>query len=219
MTILESWPDYLGWCCLLYAALLILSTYLKGKRPQHAERWMKFIAKSAAKRKKLNGWVKANELPIVWISSGLVVSALIVFGVIYGNTVTTYDQYFGIVRVEGNHAYRFIDLATGELREIRFCSDYDESKGLFAGYVLKKLVVVETGTCEWLNRADLHYDVVRGDDAKWWKSPYSSVTKPDGDSRPILAKNCFNTPDDKSTSCIGGDAKFTVEEANAKPAR
>jgi hypothetical protein len=110
---------------------------------------------------------------------------------------TTYTEPFGVQIVRGNHAYQFVNLKTGELREMRFCHDYNEQ--LFTGFVLTKLVVIETGPCEWLGRADLHYDILRDPN--------------DPDGTPLLPINCHHLPE---TTVCDGPPKFTLEALNAR---
>ena len=135
-----------------------------------------------------------------------------------------YDQdhpfCWGVEEVEGNRAFRLVNVATGERREWRFCfekdrdgRDLDPEVNLFAGYVLSELVVYE-GSCASIRAPEQHYTIIRGADRLWRETAYSKGTYFDGEKRPVLAKNCHNTPDDKSTVCDGGVAKFTQEENN-----
>jgi hypothetical protein len=117
----------------------------------------------------------------------------------------------GIVKVEGPNAIETVNLQTSEHREWRFLANPPIERGaIFPGYVIE-VRVRETPAGEELDEpsASPPYHIVRGKDiASPAYAPVEDVTYYDGPDRPVLARNCRNTPDDKDVVCDGGDAQF-----------
>ncbi len=68
----------LGWCAGAYSAFILTWTLLKKSRPKHAQKWMNWVASWNERRRKMQGWMRANEWPI-----SLIFSVLILSGVVY----------------------------------------------------------------------------------------------------------------------------------------
>jgi hypothetical protein len=117
------------------------------------------------------------------------------------------ENCLGVEKIEGPNAIATRNIVTGQRREWRFCRH--PPVRLYAGYVIE-LTVAERGDCQDLNRADLFYHIIRGKETEW-KAVYADVTYDDGPDRPVLARNCHNTADDKDVICEGGDARFDRE--------
>jgi hypothetical protein len=117
----------------------------------------------------------------------------------------------GIVKVEGPNAIETVNLQTSEHREWRFLANPPIQRGgIFPGYVIE-IRVRETPAGQELDEpsASPPYHIVRGKDvSRPAYAPVASVTYEDGPDRPVLAKNCRNTPDDKDVICEGGAAQF-----------
>jgi hypothetical protein len=221
---LGSWAGWLGWAFCCYAIFLLTYTILKGSRPQHAAKWMRFIEKLARARKRAKHKIDGYMILPAWtllFAFGCV--ALFVWGTVVANnqTPSVYNCYdadypvcWGVEKVEApGYDFAFVNIATKEHREMRFC--HGHPLPLYAGFVLKELIMVE-GTCDWIDRPDLHFTIVRDNDSQWHSGPYASLTyddfKPfDKSPRPVLAKNCYDTPDDTDTICVGGAARFEQE--------
>jgi len=119
----------------------------------------------------------------------------------------------GVVKVEGENAIETVNIGTGEHREWRFCADPPVNGLMYPGYVIE-MRVIETGPCQALDEpaSDPPVHIVRGKDMK--RAAYrviSPVVKEDGDDRPVLARNCNNTLDDRDVVCDGGEAQFSEQ--------
>jgi hypothetical protein len=117
----------------------------------------------------------------------------------------------GIVKVEGPNAIETVNLQTSEHREWRFIANPPITRGsVFPGYVIE-IRVRETPVGAELDEpsSDPPYHIVRGKDvAQPAYAPVAGVTYEDGPDRPVLARNCRNTLDDRDVVCEGGDAQF-----------
>jgi hypothetical protein len=116
--------------------------------------------------------------------------------------------------VEGPNAIETVNLQTSEHREWRFLANPPIRRGaVFPGYVIE-VRVRETPAGQELDEPSSSppYHIVRGKDvSKPAYAPVGDVTYYDGPDRPVLARNCRNTPDDKDVICDGGDAQFGRE--------
>lgn len=115
---------------------------------------------------------------------------------------------YGVEQYEGNNNFAFVNLRTGEHSEWRFCKE-QERVPIYPGYLLSKMETTVRDGCDVLPDG-IPYVIVRGKHSDWL--PYIAMVGDDGADRPVLARNCHNTLDDKDTACTGGEAKFTQEK-------
>jgi len=124
--------------------------------------------------------------------------------------LTCPDNCLGVEKIEGPNAFATRNLKTGQAYEWRLRAN--PPVDLHAGYVIE-ISFVERGKYEDIDGIAMPYHIVRGKELD--RVPAYSIIKPfvnfDGDDRPVLAKNCRNTPDDADVICVGGEAQFVQE--------
>ena len=211
---------YLAWCFCGYEIYLFVYTILKHERPKHAKIWMHWVA----------AWMKlkdkgAARIDRVWVI-GVVLLTMVVL--VYASTKQREINFecpqfcLGVSQVETPHAIRTVTLYNGNVREWRFCPG--NGVNLYKGYVIE-LHATWTGWCYDLS-GTRYYHIVTGRDINSPKyALVKAVSRPDcdpragflcnSDSRPALANNCHDTPDDSDVVC-DGDPQFIKETLNAE---
>jgi hypothetical protein len=123
------------------------------------------------------------------------------------------DNCQGIENIEGPRAFASRNIKTGRVYEWRIC-DSEAPLSLYAGYVIE-ISYIERGSCQDIDSVPSKppYHIIRGKELD--RVSAYSIVKPfvnfDGDDRPVLAKNCWNSPDDSTTICSGDGAQFVRE--------
>ena len=132
----------------LYFALLAGWTIWKKRRPKHAQRWMKFIAKLKGFRDKTDGWAF-----VPYLFSALVMGFLLLGAtkITFAPIVEKYD-----VKVLKRISYNewAMEDASGPF-VYRGCDDFPNETVIWAGYIAKKMRWQEFGDCKSIRREDL----------------------------------------------------------------
>lgn len=118
------------------------------------------------------------------------------------------ENCLGVVSTDGPNQFTFRNIRTGEVSRLHF--DPKESVPFYPGFVLSKLSFYPNRLYDELPSDTMAYIIVRGSDTQW-DAILAPVVKDDGPTRPVLARNCWNTADDSDTVCEGGKAMFVAE--------
>jgi hypothetical protein len=210
ITLLGSyWLELFGFCGILWAGWRLWKTKLRNWWSDWKARQVNRRNREAAEEMRRhihNGWSRYTS---IWFCFVIALVVGIGYFLEKPDPIISYDcpdECLGVVKVEGPNEIETVNLKTQRHREWRFrASPPVTPKAIFPGYVIE-LQFVEKGGHEDF----VFFHAIRG--KQWGKGEiYDAVTYFDGPDRPVLAKNCKNTPDDKATVCEGGVAQFAQE--------
>lgn len=147
-------PSLLAYCFCGYAALLVVWTIWKRKRPKHAEKWMRFLLKiRKAKDKVERGWAPATL--VIFIATML---AIFTMGAKQYNDAPIVEKHnVRVIQKVGENAWSMSDDQGPFLYTA--CNDFPNETVIWAGYVAKKARWQEFGKCKSIRRSDLGF---------WW---------------------------------------------------
>ena len=219
----SSWVHLFPLVCTCFSVLYLLVIAVKTKIAKKSENkesnWVSMKPESRFWKRKFHQKDRGTSWAAAVIFAALIGGC---FAYVVTNAPTPIvlscpNECLGLVTIEGPNDFETVNLKTGRHREWRFRADPPLTPNvLFAGYVIE-MTFIEHGDYELPDANNYAFHIVRGKELKRPAYyPLLPVTYFDGPDRPVLAKNCYNTPDDKSVVCDGGIPEFGIQLSEVK---
>ena len=144
---------WLAQCAGSYFACLLVWTILKGKRPEHAKRWMKWLA--SWKRFKEGGYLRLNETFAVVAFASLV---LVTLGFQTRHlALTPIEEYHNVkILKQIDDSDWLLEREDGKFR-FRCCPDFDCKPFVGVGFIAWKVRYAQMAGCESIKDRELGF--------------------------------------------------------------